>query len=96
MTANDLTAFCVDYLNLKGHYVWRQNNVRVAGRKFRGMKGVSDVVGFTKNGRALYVESTIPPDRQSNEQKEFQAECNKRGAIYLVIENEKQLQVSGL
>ena len=74
MTANLLTAYAVQYLNGKGHFVWRQNNVRVAGRTFRGKKGVPDIIGHTRTGRALYVEVKIPPDKQSEEQKEFQEE----------------------
>ena len=96
LTANDLTKLALEYLNARGHFVWRSNNIRVPGRTFIGKKGVSDIQGITKGGVGLFVEVKIPPDIKSKEQESFEREITMRHAIYIVIENFRQLELSGL
>lgn len=91
LTANDLTDAIITYLNLSGHFVWRQNNGGVYDPKkkiFRKnpnhKKGVPDVCGVHKKGYALCVEVKAGNDRLSDEQKIFGIEVLKRGAIWIV------------
>lgn len=90
-TANNLTDVIVTYLNLQGHFVWRQNNGGVYDPKkkvFRKnpnhTKGVPDVCGVHKLGYALFVEVKAEGDRLSDEQKEFGVKAAARGAIWIV------------
>jgi hypothetical protein len=51
-----------------------------------GLDGHSDVAGvIPPSGRALYAEIKIPPDKQSEDQKNFQSAVEKRGARYIVV-----------
>lgn len=85
---NALTSSIVQYARSKGFEVWRQNNTAVydaqAGRyrAFRGRKGVSDVIGFSRSGaRFLAVEVKTGSDRLSSEQRDFLEQVNKAGGI---------------
>ena len=85
MTANELTKAVLKYCALKGHYVFRVNNI--PGTKYRAntlTKGVADILGCTKQGLALAIEIKIGKDRQSDYQKEFEEHYKKRGGIYIV------------
>jgi len=59
--------------------VWRQNNLRVPGRKFIGMKGMPDIIGHSQDGRAVYCEVKTENDRLSQEQIEFMDAAQKAG-----------------
>lgn len=90
-TANDLTDAIITYLNLSGHFVWRQNNGGVYDPKkkvFRKnpnhKKGVPDVCGIHKLGYGLYVEVKVGNDKLSEEQKQFGQEAAKRGAVWII------------
>jgi len=90
-TANNLTDAIVTYLNLQGHFVWRQNNGGVYDPKkkvFRKnpnhKKGVPDVCGVHKQGYALFVEVKAKGDRLSDEQKQFGVKASMRGAIWIM------------
>lgn len=83
--ANELTQSILDYLNRYGVYAWRMNNVRsVPGRTFKGKKGVPDIVGVTQSGKFIGIEVKVGRDEQSDAQRLFQSEVEKRGAIYLL------------
>jgi hypothetical protein len=85
MTANELTKSILEYCRLKGHYVFRVNNI--PGTKYRAntlTKGIADILGCTKQGLALAIEVKIGKDRQSEYQKEFEEHYKKRGGIYIV------------
>lgn len=88
-TANDLTDAIITYLNLNGHFVWRQNNQglydtqkRVFRKNANQKKGIADVCGITKTGTGLYVEVKTT-DQLSNDQKLFKAEILRRNGIYI-------------
>lgn len=89
--ANNLTDAIVNYLNMQGHFVWRQNNGGVydpAKKIFRKnpkqKKGVPDICGIHKYGYGLFVEVKAGKDKLSEEQTHFGVEAAKRGAIWLV------------
>lgn len=83
---NDLTKAAIDFLTLKGCFVWRQNNLAVKGRTFRGKKGVPDIVGVMRNGSFIGVEIKTGKDVLSKEQMEFFREvAQDRGGYYIAI-----------
>lgn len=84
MTANELTKQILIYCNLAGHYAFRVNNVPT--KKFRkaALRGIADIMGCTKNGKALAIEIKTENDRQSEFQKEFENHYKNRGGIYIL------------
>jgi hypothetical protein len=88
--ANPLTDAIITYLNLQGHFVWRQNNTgiwdpikKIFRKNAKQKKGIPDICGFTKNGYGLYVEVKTT-DKLSPEQQVFGEEATKRGAVWIV------------
>ncbi|MDQ7818742.1 MAG: VRR-NUC domain-containing protein [Melioribacteraceae bacterium] len=88
-SANNLTEAIITYLNLNGHFVWRQNNAgiydptkKIFRKNKKQKKGVADVCGITKTGIGLYVEVKTT-DKLSNDQKLFKAEILRRNGIYI-------------
>jgi hypothetical protein len=51
--------------------VWRQNNHATRGRKFIGMKGMPDIIGYGMDGKAVYCEVKTEGDRLSDDQIAF-------------------------
>jgi len=62
-----------------GAKVWRQNNIAARGRKFTGLKGVSDIIGHASDGKAVYCEVKSASDRISDEQRAFLEEAHLAG-----------------
>lgn len=88
-SANNLTEAIITYLNLNGHFVWRQNNSgiydatkKIFRKNKKQKKGIADICGITKTGFGLYVEVKIA-DKLSNDQKLFRDEIIKRNGIYI-------------
>ena len=85
MSANELTKQILQYLILSGHYACRINNI--PGTKYRKgnvTKGVADILGVTKDGRALAIEIKFDKDRQSDAQKIFEEHYKSRKGIYII------------
>lgn len=89
-SANSLTDSIVNYLNLRGHFVWRQNNggvfdptKKIFRKNPKQKKGVTDVCGIHKFGYGLYVEVKVGNDRLSDDQIIFREEIRKRGGIWI-------------
>lgn len=94
--ANLLTRQILKYLNRYGCYAWRVNQVKVPGRRFVGKKGVSDICGVSRTGKAIFVEVKVGKDEQSDAQKLFQIEVQKRGAVYIVARILEDVTETGL
>ena len=71
LTAGELTTYALRVLNAWGCTVWRQNNHATRGRKFIGMKGVTDIIGHDLGGVAVYAEIKTTGDRLSQDQIDF-------------------------
>ena len=88
---NELTKAVIKYLNAAGHFVWRQNNIGVwdAEKKiYRSgitKKGVADIIGVSRTGKALAIEIKTGKDKLSIEQIEFGEQWQKRGGYYIEI-----------
>ncbi len=97
MTANELTRQIIKYCTMQGHYVFRVNNI--PGRKNRAntlTKGVADIMGVDKYGKALAIEIKTENDRQSSFQKEFENHYKKRGGIYILARSLENVIEAGL
>lgn len=82
LTKGQITKSALTELNLRGVTCWAQNNLAVRGRKFIGRKGVSDIIGFTRNtGLFVVCEVKTINDTFSDEQKEFLTEVKNAGGI---------------
>ena len=82
--SSELTKQIIKYCLLQGHYVVRINNI--PGTKFRAntlTRGVADILGCTKDGKALAIEIKTT-DSQSAYQKEFEKHYKSRGGVYIL------------
>lgn len=82
LTAGQLTKAALTILETKGYFVWRNNNLSVPGRKFIGLKGIPDIVGFCKkSGKAVYCEVKTENDKLSEYQVNFMTRAKDSGCI---------------
>lgn len=97
-------AIC-EYLEMRGHFFWRQNTTAVfdpAKKRYRSLPkyavaGVSDII-LIQEGKAYFLEvkRQKPKTYQSDKQKEFEAKAKKAGAVYEVVRSVKDVQKLGL
>jgi hypothetical protein len=85
LTAGQITRDAMLMLEDRNCFVWRNNNLAVPGRKFTGLKGVSDIIGFQKiSGIAVYVEVKTKNDKVSEYQRNFMIRAKTAGCIVLI------------
>lgn len=80
MKETELQASIIDYLLLRGHYVWRNNTGVVSSQYTRkdgtikkrlwkaGKRGSSDVIGVAKDGKFIAIECKIGKNKATDEQ----------------------------
>lgn len=83
--ADELTRHTVTYLNLLGHFAWRQNNGMLKGKYRIGIKGLPDIFCLTKTGKLVAIEVKIGKDKQSEDQKIFQDQIERHDGHYIII-----------
>jgi len=83
MTEQQLVTLIINYLNAKGHFVWRHNSgvthasytTKAGVRKDRmwrsGLKGSSDIIGIAKDGRFIAIECKVGANKPTPLQEEF-------------------------
>lgn len=72
-------------LTARGCKVWRQNNLAVVGRRFTGLYGVPDLIGFhLKTGVFVGCEVKAHGDKLSDYQKLFLSELLLAGGFALL------------
>jgi len=91
---NALTKSIVDWLNMSGHFVWRNNNAAVydpTRKVFRSnstKKGIADIIGAHRdNGKLIAIEVKVGKDRLTPEQVAFLNDVKQRGGISLVAKS---------
>lgn len=99
---------CISYLNIAGHYVWRNNSgffkhdyTTKAGINKRsimraGMKGSSDILGVSKSGRFIAIECKRKGNTPTPQQTVFLDEIKQRGGYAVVAYSIDDLQIAGL
>lgn len=85
ISSNELTKYAITWLNLTGHTVWRQNNIHTPGRKFIGMKGLPDIIGYQNHtGISVYCEVKKIGDKISDDQFNFLTLAYQNGCKVLI------------
>jgi hypothetical protein len=91
---------CLTWLNQNGYYAWKVQNGAVydaAQGAFRKrspfhLPGVSDCVAVRGDGVVFFIEFKTQAGRQSEHQRMFQYQLEKRGANYLLIRSLEELK----
>ena len=84
-----LVRACLEFLELKGWYAFRVNNMgvydptRKVYRTFSGTPGVADIIAV-RFGRFLAVECKTKTGVQSAAQKTFQCNVEANGGVYVL------------
>lgn len=85
LTANQITQDALMILQGRGADVWRNNQLRVPGRPFRGRKGVADIIGFMRTtGLMVMCEVKALGDELSDDQITMLANLSKAGGFALI------------
>jgi hypothetical protein len=72
LSSSTLTMLAITQLTANFCEVWRQNNLSVKGRAFKGKKGVPDIIGYhKKTGITVYCEVKTITDKLSASQTDF-------------------------
>ena len=79
LTKAHIRATAIKMLTWSGYTVWINNNLAVRGRKFIGRRGVSDIIGITKDGRWVACEIKTLNDVLSDDQVIFLNDIKKAG-----------------
>lgn len=90
----DLVRACLELLQLRGVYAWRNNSGgAVMGKRFVrfGKKGSADILGVLGGGRILAVECKMPGRKPSPDQRAFLDAIAAAGGLALVVRNVGQL-----
>lgn len=82
----------IDYLNLKGHLVWRNNSGKIpinnanGGRRLINLAppGSPDVVGLTKTGQFIGVECKVGSNKPTELQKSFLGQISQRRGLSII------------
>ena len=95
---NAVQKACLQLLHLCGCVAWRNQSTPAMNeigrfKRFNGRKGVSDIIGVLPKGVALFVECKSAKGRQSPEQKQFQAEVEAAGAVYILARSVRDLEI---
>jgi hypothetical protein len=105
LEANIQSGIC-EYLEMRRHFFTRINNIpafnemsmaplKCVGCRSTPRKGMSDIL-VVHVGRPYFLEVKRPKTYQSPEQKAFQAEVAKAGALYAVVRSIDDVRTLGL
>jgi hypothetical protein len=89
---------CLDYLKLRGAYVWRNNTGALRDKKnrpvFFGRVGSSDIIGLLPGGRFIAVECKAPGGHPGEHQIEFLNQVEKMGGLAVIARSVEDLEKS--
>lgn len=93
MKESDLQTQILEWLLWRGYYAWRQNNLAPMNRKFRGMRGLPDIIVILPpNGQFVGIEVKSGRGIQSKHQEIFQKNLEKLGGIYILAKSLKDVE----
>lgn len=99
----ELVNYLIHLLNAKGHFVWRNNagliHLHYQNKKGQssyrrllvGVKGGSDILGISVDGKFIAVECKFGKYKTTFLQEEFLKEIEKRGGYAIVARSEDDL-----
>ena len=92
---------CLGYLRAKCHFVFRVNGgafqtAQGGWVRCTDTPGVADIVGVSKDGKALAVECKSSVGRQSMPQRAFEKAWKEKGGLYVLARGIEDLQEAGL
>jgi len=90
LTANEINKEAIIMLSIVGWKVWRNNQHRVKGRTFKGLLGVSDIIGYTNYGAFVACEGKKDGDELSDDQRKFLSELHISGGMSFVAFQDKE------
>jgi hypothetical protein len=104
MKETDAQRAICDYLALKRHFFWRNNNTPIfdAGKMvFRAMpkytmKGIPDIIVIDKTGHFIGLEVKGPKAKLSEDQEAFRERCKANGAEYYLVRSIDDVKEIGL
>jgi hypothetical protein len=87
---------CLEYLTLRGAFVWRNNSGALRNKKgrpvFFGKVGSSDILGVLPGGRFIAVECKAPNGRLSEPQLDFLTEIERMGGLAVIAKSVEDLE----
>ena len=85
---------CIEYLQLRNIFVWRNNSGALKGGRLRfGLKGSSDILGLLPNGRFLAVECKREKGGVvSEEQRKFLQTITENKGLAVCVNSVEQLK----
>jgi Holliday junction resolvase len=89
VTETDIRRQIQDYLRIRGWFVF------YILQGLGAYKGIPDLIAV-KNGRVLFIELKTPRGRQSDYQKQFQADLEAAGGEYILCRGADDLQKRGI
>jgi Holliday junction resolvase len=98
---NSLTRSIIQYLDMQGFEVWRQNTTgvydpqkKIFRKNFAQRKGIPDIIGYRRlDGKFIAIEVKTGKDTLSFEQKMFLEDLRRSGGIALVIRTLEELLI---
>lgn len=98
---SDALRACLDYLHLRGHFVFRVNCGAFKTKQGRlvnctDMLGVADIIGLTLDGKPLAIECKSNTGKQSEEQELFEKNWVYRHGLYILARGIDDLKEAGL
>ena len=91
MTESQLVSACLQYLNLRGIFAWRNNSTGIWDekqgryRRSKGMLGTADILGVFPGGRALAVECKSARGKTTLDQEVFLGLFRQAGGLAMVV-----------
>lgn len=94
LTASQITESALKELSYKGCEVWRQNQVKVPGRRFTGKRGLADIIGFHKQtGLIVMCEVKTKKDKLSQDQFDLLLKVKKAGGLAFIAKQNDRYNV---
>ena len=97
MLERDVLKVCLEWLQWKEVFCWRQNQGVIPGkdgtyRRFVGLRGVSDILGVLPGGRILAVEVKRPGGKLSDYQDVFLDHVASLGGVACCVSSVEELE----
>lgn|SRR3990167_5835796 len=96
---SEIQKMILDYMRLRGIFCWKNNSVGIfkqsTGRYIKvGIRGISDIIGITPQGRLIAVEVKRPGNHPTHEQKSFLEQIKAKNGIGLCVHSLEELERS--